>query len=390
MKNICFITGTRAEYGLLKPLMDLVASENSMSLQIIVTCMHLSPEFGLTYKNIENDGFKIDDKVEILLSSDTPIGICKSIGLGFIGLAESLTRLKPDLIILLGDRFETFAAATCALISRIPVAHLHGGELTEGNFDEALRHSITKMSHFHFTSNEEYRKRVIQLGEHPNTVFNVGAIGLDNIKKLKLLSKKELENQTGIQFKKKNLLITFHPVTLESSTSEKQFTELLKALDELVDTFFIFTKPNSDTDGRIIIKMIDDYVKSHSEKSLAFISMGQLNYLSCLQYVDAVVGNSSSGIIEAPSFKIATVNIGNRQSGRIKAESIIDCEPNHTSVSNAISQVYSQRFTEKLKSLTNPYGDGETSLRIFSVLKSLNRNITTKKQFFNLDLENTL
>src|SRR3989338_4133875 len=321
MRKICIITGTRAEYGLLYWLMKEMQSNASLELQVIVTGMHLSPEFGLTYKEIEKE-FSINKKIEMLLSSDTPIGISKSMGLAQISFAEAYEDLSPDIAVVLGDRFEIFSAATAAMIARIPIAHIHGGETTEGAFDEAIRHSVTKMSHLHFVATEEYRQRGIQLGEDPKRVFNFGAPGLDNINNLHLLTKEEFEESIGFKLGMKNLLVTFHPVTLEQSTAKEQFQQLLFALDSLSDTHIIFTKANADTDGRIINYMIDSYVSANSNKSIAFTSLGQLRYLSALQNVDAVVGNSSSGLIEAPSFKIGTINIGDRQKGRIKAASV--------------------------------------------------------------------
>jgi GDP/UDP-N,N'-diacetylbacillosamine 2-epimerase (hydrolysing) len=323
MKKICVVTGTRAEYGLLYWLMKEIEADKDLELQLIVTGMHLSPEFGLTYKEIEKE-FKINKKIEMLLSSDTSIGISKSMGLAQISFAEAYEELKPDLVIVLGDRYEIFSATSAAMIGKIPVAHLHGGETTEGAFDESIRHSITKMSHLHFTATDEYKNRVIQLGEHPNRVFNVGGMGIENIKKLKLLTRDEFEKSIEFKLNKKNILVTFHPVTLENSTAKEQFQELLDVIDELKDTNIIFTKANSDTDGRVINQMIDEYVAKNFHKSIGFSSLGQLRYLSALQFVDAMVGNSSSGLTEAPSFRIGTINIGDRQKGRIKAESVID------------------------------------------------------------------
>ena len=379
MKRICVVTGTRAEYGLLFQLMKKIQADDELQLQIIASGMHLSPEFGLTYQQIEADGFRIDKKVEILLSSDTAVGISKTIGLAHISFAEAIDDLAPDLIIVLGDRTEIFALANVALIAGIPIAHIHGGELTEGAYDDAIRHSITKMSHMHFVSTEEYRKRVIQLGEQPSTVYNVGAPGLDNIRLMNLLSKDEFEISIERKLLKKNLLITFHPVTLEDSSAEVQFQSLLTALDKLENTLLIFTKPNSDKDGRVIIKMIDDYVAQNTEKSIAFISLGQLRYLSALQYVDAVVGNSSSGIIEVPSFGIPTINIGDRQKGRIAADSVLHCG---TSTDEIFSLIQSLRSYSCVK-INNPYGDGKAADRILDVIKS-SENISLKKQFYNI------
>jgi GDP/UDP-N,N'-diacetylbacillosamine 2-epimerase (hydrolysing) len=386
-RKICVVTGTRAEYGLLYWLMKEIQEDPDLELQVIVTGMHLSPEFGLTYCQIEKDGFKINKKMEMLLSSDTPVGISKSMGLGMIGFSEAYADLKPDIVVLLGDRFEIFSAATAAMIARIPIAHLHGGEATEGLIDEPIRHSVTKMSHLHFTAAEEYRRRVIQLGESPARVFNVGGLGIDNIKKLKLMSREELEDSINFKLGPKNLLVTFHPVTLEHATAGEQFQNLLNALDKLQDTKFIFTKPNADTEGRLIIKMIDDYVSRNSHKAVAFVSLGQLRYLSALKFIDACVGNSSSGLAEAPTFKIGTINIGDRQRGRLKADSVIDCEPNKESILTAIKKLYSKEFQEKLKGVKNPYGESGATEKIKKVLKKVDLTNILKKKFYDTEFE---
>lgn len=380
-RKICVVTGTRAEYGLLFWLMKEIEQDNNLELQLIVTGMHLSPEFGLTYNEIEKD-FKINKKIEMLLSSDTAVGISKSMGLAQISLSEAYDELNPDLVLLLGDRYEIFSAASAAMILNIPIAHLHGGETTEGAFDESIRHSITKMSHLHFTANEVYKNRVIQLGEDPSRVFNVGGLGIDNIKKLKLLSRKEFEESINFELNKKNILVTFHPVTLENQTAKEQFQELLNAFDELVDTNIIFTKANSDTNGRIINSMCDEYV-SKNNNTICFPSLGQLRYLSALQYVDCVVGNSSSGLIEAPSFKIATVNIGDRQKGRMKSKSVLDCLPKKIYILETISKVYNTEFNDILKSTENPYGNGGASIKIKEILKNKNLDDILKKIFYD-------
>ena len=355
-----------------------------MELQIIATCMHLSPEFGLTYREIEKDGFMINKKVEMLVSADTSSSISKSTGLGLIGFADAYVDLQPDMVVVLGDRYELLAASTAALFERIPIAHIGGGETTEGAFDEAIRHSITKMAWWHFTATEEYKKRVIQLGEHPKRVLNVGGQGVDAISKANLLSKKELTEKMSIKFGEKNLLITYHPVTLEKQTSKKHFQSILAVLNELKDVYLIFTMPNADSDARIIRQMIDEFVSSHNERSIAFISMGHLNYLSTLQYVDGVVGNSSSGLAEAPTFKIGTVNIGDRQKGRLKAKSVIDCEPTKASIKNAIGMLYSKDFQNILPTVDSPYGEGDATEKIMKVLKSANIPKEPKKVFFNI------
>jgi GDP/UDP-N,N'-diacetylbacillosamine 2-epimerase (hydrolysing) len=382
-RKICIITGTRAEYGLLYWLLKEIEADKELELQVIVTGMHLSPEFGLTYKEIEKE-FKINKKIEMLLSSDTSVGISKSMGLAQISFAESYDELKPDIVIVLGDRYEIFSATSAAMIARIPIAHIHGGEKTEGAFDESIRHSITKMSHLHFTATNEYKNRVIQLGENPSRVFNVGGMGIENIKRLKLLSKEEFEKSIEFKLNIKNILVTFHPVTLENSTAQEQFKELLDAIDELEDTNIIFTKANSDTDGRVINQMIDEYVTKNSHKSIVFTSLGQLRYLSALQYVDTVVGNSSSGLAEAPSFKIGTINIGDRQKGRIKASSVIECEPNKDSILKSFEKLYSKEFQETLKTTINPYGDGCASKKIVEILKSVDLKNILKKSFYDL------
>lgn len=382
-RKICVVTGTRAEYGLLFWLMKEIENDNDLELQLIVTGAHLSPEFGLTYQVIEKD-FKIDKKIEILLSSDTAIGVSKSMGLAQISFAEAYNELKPDVLVVLGDRYEIFSAVSSAMICRIPISHLHGGETTEGAFDESIRHSITKMSHLHFTATHEYKSRVIQLGENPNRVYNVGGLGIDNIKKLSLLSRIEFEKSIDFKLNKKNLIVTFHPVTLEQSMVSEQFQNLLDALDKLQDTNIIFTKANSDTDGRVINSMIDKYVSQNSDKSIGFTSLGQLRYLSALQYVDAMVGNSSSGLIEAPSFQVGTINIGDRQKGRIMAKSVISCDSNIFSINNAFTELYSSEFQNTLSYIVNPYGEGGASTKIKDVLKKIALKDILKKSFYDL------
>ena len=383
-RKICVVTGTRAEYGLLRWLMDGINKSTKLDLQIVVTGMHLSPEFGLTYQEIENDGFKIDKKIEMLLSADTPSSISKSTGLGLIGFADAFYELNPDIVIVLGDRYEVLAASLAAMFENIPIAHIHGGETTAGAFDEAIRHSITKMSWWHFVAADEYEKRVIQLGENPGRVFNVGGLGVDAIKKTNLLSKDKLMTKTGIKFGKKNLLITYHPVTLENKTSQQDFKSLLDVLSEIKDIYLIFTMPNADSDGRIIKKMINDFVFNQSERSISFTSMGSLNYLSTLQYVDGVIGNSSSGLAEAPTFKIGTINIGDRQKGRLKAESVIDCEPTKKSIKLAIDKLYGPKFQKDLHSVQNPYGDGDAIEKIMSILSNKPMPEDMKKYFYDL------
>jgi GDP/UDP-N,N'-diacetylbacillosamine 2-epimerase (hydrolysing) len=382
-RKICVITGTRAEYGLLHWVMQGIKDDPELTLQIIVTGMHLSPEFGLTYREIEQDGFHIDRKVEMLTSSDTSVGIAKSMGLGLIGFADALHELRPDMIVVLGDRFEIFAVVSAALVARIPVAHLHGGEATEGAFDEAFRHSITKMSHLHFVAAEEYRQRVIQLGEQPECVFLVGGLGIDNIKRLKLLSRVELEESLGFKLGQKSLLITFHPVTLEAATAEEQMAELLAALVELRDTQLIFTLPNADTDGRTLISMVEQFVAQHAN-TRAFTSLGQLRYLSCIAHVDGVIGNSSSGLLEVPSFRKGTINVGDRQRGRLQALSVINCKPSRRSITKAIEKLYSADFAASLSAVCNPYGEGGASEKVVETIKHYVIDGIVKKDFYDL------
>ncbi|MBD5549012.1 MAG: UDP-N-acetylglucosamine 2-epimerase (hydrolyzing) [Lachnospiraceae bacterium] len=386
MKKICVVTGTRAEYGLLKPLIEKINNDKDMELQLVVTGMHLSPEFGLTYQEIVQDGFEITERNEMLLSSDTPNGITKSVGLGTIGFAEIFTRIVPNMLVILGDRYEMLAAATAAMIHRIPIAHIHGGELTEGVIDESIRHALTKMSILHFTSTEKYRNRVIQLGEQPDRVFCVGALGVENIKRQTLMSKKELENSICFKLDKPYILVTFHPITLEDNTVKKQFEDLLETLDSIKDYRIVFTKANADTDGRIINQKIDAYVSKNKNRAVAFASLGMVRYLSALQYCDMVVGNSSSGIIEVPSFHIPTVNIGDRQKGRVRGKSVIDCACTPKEITNAIRIAQMMNRSNTLKNEDNPYEGKNTSETILSVIrKYLESGVDLKKHFYDVN-----
>ncbi len=382
-RKICVITGTRAEFGLLRWLMQEVQNDPVLELQVIATGMHLSPEFGLTYREVEQAGFSIDAKVEMLLSADTATAVTKSMGLGLIGFADAYARLAPDLIVVLGDRFEILAAASAALIAGIPVAHLHGGETTEGAFDEAIRHSITKMSHLHFVAADEYRRRVIQLGEQPERVFLVGGLGIDAIKRITLLEREALEASLDFKLGSKNLLITFHPVTLEGASSQQQMAELLTALGDLTETNLVFTMPNADTGGRELAAMVDAFVASHSNARV-YASLGQLRYLSCMQYVDGVVGNSSSGLAEAPSMGVGTINIGDRQKGRLAASSVIDCAPTADSISEALAKLYDPEFRSMLDQTVNPYGNGGASKKIVKVLSTCPIDNLLKKSFYDI------
>lgn len=382
--KICVYTSSRAEYGLLRRVMQEIQATESLRLQILASGMHLSLEYGMTLQEIWGDGFKPDETIEILLSSDTPTAICKSMGLAMISYGEAIERLKPDMVVLLGDRFEAFCMAAAAQICRVPLAHIHGGETTEGAIDEAFRHSITKMSHLHFASCEVYRQRIIQLGEAPDRVFNLGALGVENIRCISLMERGELSESIGFNLEKPYFLVTFHPATLEKDTSEGQFQMLLEALDVFPGFNVIFTKANADTGGRIINRLIDDYVGRYPIRCLAATSLGVQRYLSALKYCTALIGNSSSGIIEAPSFKIPTINIGDRQKGRVSAESVMDCEPSPSAIASSIRKSLSAEFQEVLKTVKNPYDQADTASRIVEKITLFCPTILIKKSFYNL------
>lgn len=383
-RRVCVVTGSRAEFGLLRWLMHGIAEADGLELQVVATGMHLSPEYGLTYRDIEAAGFGIDARVEMLLGADTPTAVTKSMGLGMIGFADVFERLAPDLVLVLGDRFEILAAAAAALIARIPLAHLHGGEKTEGAFDEAIRHSITKMAHLHFVAAEEYRNRVIQLGEDPQRVFNVGGLGVDAIKRMRLLDRREVEASVGIVLGDRNLLVTFHPVTLEGEGDlQGQMQELLSALDALRDTTIIFTMPNADTGSHAIVQAIEQFVACHPNAS-CHASLGQLRYLSLLRQVDAVVGNSSSGLAEAPTLGIPTVNIGDRQRGRLQAESVVNCAPTRQAILEAIERATSSEFRHLAMGAVNPYGDGGAAEKIVDVIARSPLSGILSKSFHDL------
>jgi len=364
--------------------MQEIRAADTLQLQILASGMHLSPEFGMTIQEIRADGFEPDEAIEVLLSGDTPAAICKSMGLAMIGYGEALQRLKPDLVVVLGDRYETFCIAAAAQVCRVPLAHIHGGETTEGAIDEAFRHSITKMSHLHFASCEPYRQRIIQLGEAPERVFNVGALGVENIRRMPLLERNELSEAIGFNLEKPYYLVTFHPVTLESSTSEEQFQALLDALETFPEYNVIFTKANADTDGRVINRLIGEYAEKRPERSLAVSTLGVHLYLSAMKYATVVLGNSSSGIIEAPSFKIPTVNIGDRQKGRIQAAGILNCSPDAHAIRQTIGRALSPAFQENLSGITNPYDRPGTCSNIIRLLEKTDIFGITKKTFHDV------
>lgn len=383
VRRIAVVTGSRSDYGLLYWLMRGVKEDPELELKVIVSGMHLSPEFGLTWKQIQEDGFQIDAKVEMLLSSDTPVGIAKSTGVGMISFADVLEALAPHILVVLGDRFEALAAVVAAHILRIPVAHIHGGESTEGAIDDAFRHSITKMSQIHFVASEQYRKRVIQMGEHPSRVFCTGSPGLDHLSHINYMSREELEGDLGIKLSPPVFLVTYHPVTLHGG-SRRSFSALLDALDFFTEASVVFTYPNADTDGRVIIEMIEDYALKRLDRIRAVPSMGQRRYLSLMRICDVVIGNSSSGITEAPSFGVPTVNVGDRQKGRLRASSVIDCDDNADAIKAAIQKALSVDFKNKASKTINPYGSGWASQKILSVLKTIPMNDLLYKSFFDI------
>jgi len=381
-RKIAVFTGTRAEYGLLYWLMKDIQSDSELRLQLLVSGMHLSPEFGETYHQIEKDGFVINEKVEMLLSSNSAVGTAKSIGAGVLGFADALNRMAPDAIVILGDRFEALAAAQTAMIMRIPILHIHGGEITKGAFDDAIRHAITKLSYLHATSTEVYRQRVIQLGESPDRVKNVGAIGLDHIARTKLMSMDEVGISLQFELHKPYFLVTYHPVTLGDEPPEQSFQILLKALDEYSEYQVIITYPNADNGGREIISLIEAYSKNQPDRVLAVPSLGYKRYLSIVKNAKAVIGNSSSGIIEVPAFDVPTVNIGLRQTGRLAAKSVIHCKVQKSEIVDAIKFAVLGSYKENDEIIENPYGSGDASSQIVEMLKNLKFNPC--KPFFDL------
>ena len=383
MKKICVITGGRPDYGLLREAMIRILDSSELRLQLIATGMHLSPEFGNTKDQILDDGFTIDWEIESIVSSDTPSAVIKSIGLGMIGFSDAIRTLKPDCVLVLGDRYEIFSGVVASMVAGVPVGHIHGGEITEGSIDENMRHAITKMAHLHFVAAEEYRNRVIQLGEQPERVYTVGALGVDGITRLQLLDWQSLTSQLGLQNCKKNVLVTFHPVTIEYGASEKHLEEVLGALSELDNTQIIFSLPNSDAEGRVLQRKIKEFADSR-ENAKVFASLGQLRYLSCLRHVDCVIGNSSSGLIEAPTLKTATINVGDRQLGRLKADSILDCAPKKPEILAAIRSVYTPKMRQILLDVTNPYGEGCASSAIVEILEREPLDGFLRKPFFDM------
>lgn len=385
IKKICVVTGTRAEYGLLSVLIKKIKKNNNFQLQIISTGSHLSPEFGLTKKNITKDGFKIDYEVNLKLGKkDKEHNICTAISKAFVGFSKGYIKLKPDIIVVLGDRYELLAASYTATIHKIPICHIHGGESTIGAIDEATRHSITKMAHLHFVANKIYKRRVIQLGEKPSNVHNVGGMGVDVINNIKLLKKKELEKYLKLKFNKKNILIVFHPTTLENNTAKKQFNNILYAIKKFNNTNFYFSQSNADPGANIISKLAKKFVKKNKDNSIYFKSLGQIKFLSLMKHTNVLIGNSSSGLLEAPSLKIPVVNIGNRQKNRLTSSNIINCEPTKNAILKGIKMSLNKNFLKKLRKTESAYGKPGASKKCIKVLEKFNLDNILFKKFYDL------
>lgn len=382
-RRVCAFTGTRAEYGLLRWLMEDLRDDPAVALQVLASGAHLCPEFGYTVTAIEADGFTIDARIDMLLASDSPVAVAKSMGLGVIGYADALDRLRPDILVILGDRYEALAIAQTAMALRIPIAHIHGGEATEGVIDEAIRHAITKMAHLHFTAAEPYRRRVIQMGEAPERVFAVGAPGLDNLHRLPLPDRATLESELGFTLTSPVLLVTYHPVTLSTIDPAVPMAALLDALDRFPAARVVFTKANADAHGRALNRMIDDYAAARPGRVLASPSLGQRRYLALMRLADAVVGNSSSGIIEAPAAGTPTVNVGDRQRGRLRAPSVIDCAEDTEAIAEAIAAALAGTVT----ATDSPYGGGGASARMATLLRDLPLDGLLDKRFYDLPEE---
>ena len=384
MRKICVVTGTRAEYGLLSRLIRMIADAPDCQLQVIATNMHLMPEYGNTYQEIEADGFRIDEKVFMHKGSDDAYGVINSMSEEMIGMNAALCRLSPDLVVILGDRYEMLVVAIVAMLQRVPVAHLYGGDITIGAVDDCIRHCITKLSNLHFTSTEENRKRVIQLGENPDTVFYVGAIGVENMKKIPLLGKEDLERSLDFSLGTDTIMVTYHPVTLGKRSAQEDISDFLKALDNFPKLRILFTMPNSDQGGDSIKSAIESYCRLHSGRAKCFASLGVKRYLSAMQYVAAVVGNSSSGLVEVPSFCIPTLNIGDRQKGRTRGRSVYDCASDTDAVTNGLKTVLSQEFREQAKNVSNPYEKENTAENIFRIISAYPLDQLSQKIFYDL------
>lgn len=385
LKKVAVVTATRAEYGILKNVIEKIDKSEQLELCLMVTGAHLVAEYGMTVNEIEQDGYEISEKIDMLLSSNTCTSISKSMGLAMILFAEAFERQKPDMLVVLGDRYELLSVCSAAMNARIPVAHISGGETTQGAIDESVRHCITKMSYLHFPACETYRKRIIQLGEEPDRVYNFGDVGVEMVHTIPKMTKQELEASIDFTLDRPFFSVTFHPVTLEVEEAEKQMKEVLSALDEFPEMKFVFTKANADAGGRSINNLIDQYTATHNN-CIAFASLGIKRYLSLLQYANGVLGNSSSGIVEAPAFGIPTINIGNRQKGRLQADSILNCEPKRDQIVKMIIRSQSKEFTERAKRTKNPYGNGDTSSQIVQVITDYlyQNKINLQKKFYDI------
>lgn len=385
MKKISVLTGTRAEYHLMYPVLKKIVEHPDLELDLIVTGAHLSAKYGNTYQAIEKDGIPISIKLPILKDDEEIVDMDRAIAECMLGCSKHFEDVKPDLLLVLGDRYELFGAVIPAINQHIPIAHIHGGETTEGAIDEAVRHSVTKCSYLHFTCCEPYRKRVIQLGESPDRVFNVGGLGVENILTQSLMTQEDLEKNLSFPLNNYSL-VTFHPVTLEEGTAVQQVKEMLDAFLEVEDMNFIITKANADAGGNKINEVIDQYAEKYPQKFYTEFSLGMVRYLSAMKYAHLVIGNSSSGILEAPSFRVPTINIGDRQKGRIKCESIIDCNPNKKAILDAISKGLSSSFRDSIKTMESPYGNGTTSQQIIDIInKYLENGIDLKKKFYDIE-----
>jgi GDP/UDP-N,N'-diacetylbacillosamine 2-epimerase (hydrolysing) len=384
MRKVCLFTSTRADWGLLRGLAEELRQREGLTLQLLVSGSHLSPQYGMTVSEIEADNFDISAKVDILKFDDSASGICSTMGLAMSSYSEALTRMAPDILVVLGDRYESLCVATVAQVLRIPLAHIHGGEATVGAVDEAFRHAITKMAHIHFPACDAYRQRIIQLGEQPERVLNVGALGVENIQKTVLMARNELSTSIGFSLENPFFLVTYHPVTLERATAGSQLDELLQALEAFPQYRVIFTKANADTGGQLINDKLDAYVGLHQDRCLAMTSLGLRRYLSAMKCCSAVIGNSSSGILEAPSFQVPTVNIGDRQKGRVRAKSVLDCEPTNSSILSGINRALSQEFHQSFKGLGSPFEQKNTASNIVQNLATVELQGIIKKSFFDI------
>lgn len=383
MRDVCVFTSSRADFGLLRPVMTLIRESIDLRLRLLVSGGHLSPEFGLTITEVREAGFTIDEEVEIVVSADTPTAICSSMGLALVGFGRALARLDPRVLLVLGDRYETLCASMAAQVCCVPVAHIHGGETSQGAMDEAFRHAITKMSQLHFASCEVHRQRVIQLGEQPSYVFNVGALGVENARRIALMNRQEVASATGLPVDRPFLLVTFHPVTLERATAAVQCKALLEALDAFTDHAVLLTRSNADVDGRAINEALEDYGQAYPHRTVVAASLGMRTYLSAMSHADAVVGNSSSGLLEAPAFRVPTVNIGDRQKGRIRAASVIDCAPKADAIVEAIRTALSEEFRRSLAGMIHPCEQPGTATRIVRQLCDTPLDGILKKPFFD-------